>query len=97
GGAGVALTAGGLGAMVYGLVESVPVAGAIGIALLIAFLIVEARSSAPMLPLSLFRSRAFSGANLLTLFLYTGLSGLMFFLPLNLIQVQGYSTTAAGA
>src|SRR6185503_16677224 len=48
-------------------------------------------------PLSLFRSRNFSGVNLLTLFLYSALTGLMFFLPLNLIQVQGYSPTAAGA
>jgi len=45
----------------------------------------------------LFRSRNFAGANLLTLFLYTSLSGALFFLPLNLIQVQGYSATAAGA
>ena len=50
-----------------------------------------------MLPLTLFRSRNFSGANLLTLFLYTALSGTLFFFPLNLIQVQGYSPTAAGA
>lgn len=50
-----------------------------------------------MLPLRLFRSRNFSGANLLTLFLYTALSGSLFFLPLNLIQVQGYTATAAGA
>jgi MFS family permease len=51
----------------------------------------------PMLPLKLFRSTNFSGANLLTLFLYTALSGALFFLPLNLIQVQGYTATAAGA
>jgi MFS family permease len=50
-----------------------------------------------MLPLKLFHSRNFSGANLLTLFLYTALSGALFFMPLNLIQVQGYSATAAGA
>ena len=50
-----------------------------------------------MLPLKLFKSTNFSGANLLTLFLYTALSGALFFLPLNLIQVQGYSATAAGA
>ena len=48
-----------------------------------------------MLPLDLFRSRNFSGANLMTLFLYTALGGEMFFFPLNLIQVQGYSATAA--
>jgi predicted MFS family arabinose efflux permease len=50
-----------------------------------------------MMPLKLFRSRNFLGANLLTLFLYAALGGGLFFLPLNLIQVQGYSTTAAGA
>jgi MFS family permease len=50
-----------------------------------------------MLPLKLFQSRNFLGANLLTLFLYAALSGALFFFPLNLIQVQGYSATAAGA
>ena len=50
-----------------------------------------------MMPLALFRSRTFSGANLLTLFLYAALSGMMFFLPFNLIQVQGYSPTGAAA
>jgi MFS family permease len=50
-----------------------------------------------MVPLNLFRSRNFSGANLLTLFLYAALSGMLFFFPLNLIQVQGYTATAAGA
>jgi predicted MFS family arabinose efflux permease len=50
-----------------------------------------------MLPLALFRSRSFSGANLLTLLLYAALMGVLFFFPLNLIQVQGYSATAAGA
>jgi hypothetical protein len=55
------------------------------------------RSSSPMLPLSLFRSRSFSGANLLTLFLYSALSGMLFFFPLDLIQVQGYTPTQAGA
>jgi predicted MFS family arabinose efflux permease len=50
-----------------------------------------------MLPLALFRSRNFCGANLLTFFLYSALGGGMFFFPLNLIQVQGYSATGAGA
>ena len=50
-----------------------------------------------MLPLTLFRSRNFGGANLLTLFLYAALSGVLFFLPLNLIQIQGYKPTQAGA
>ena len=62
-----------------------------------AFVLVEARIKNPMMPLALFRSRNFTGANLLTLFLYAALAGTLFFLPLNLIQVQGYSPTAAGA
>jgi predicted MFS family arabinose efflux permease len=61
------------------------------------FLFHETRAKNPMLPLSLFRSRNFSGANLLTFLLYGALGGTLFFLPLNLIQVQGYSATAAGA
>jgi len=50
-----------------------------------------------MLPLALFRSRIFTGTNLLTFLLYAALGGTLFFLPLNLIQVQHYSATAAGA
>ena len=65
--------------------------------MLSAFLYWEARSSSPIVPLRLFRSRNFSGANLLTLFLYSALSGVLFFFPLDLIQVQGYSATGAGA
>jgi EmrB/QacA subfamily drug resistance transporter len=68
-----------------------------GAAALILFVVVESRSAAPILPLELFRIRNFTGANLLTLFLYSALGGVMFFLPLNLIQVQMYSATAAGA
>ena len=61
------------------------------------FLWVEARQADPMMPPALFRVRAFSGANLLTLFLYFALGGVLFFLPFNLIQVQGYTATEAGA
>jgi EmrB/QacA subfamily drug resistance transporter len=93
---GAVLTTIGLGGIVYAFIESAPVAGAVGIVALIAFFWVEARSEAPMLPLALFRSRNFSGANLLTLFLYAALSGVLFFFPLNLIQVQGYTATQAG-
>jgi len=50
-----------------------------------------------MVPLKLFRSRTFSGANLLTLFLYSALGIFFFVFPMNLIQVQHYSATAAGA
>jgi EmrB/QacA subfamily drug resistance transporter len=85
------------GGIVLGLIESRPAALWIGVAALIALLHCEARSSSPMVPLGLFRSRNFSGANLLTLFLYLAISGMLFFFPLDLIQVQGYSPTEAGA
>ena len=87
----------GFGGIVLGLIESMPAAGAIGAVGLIALLYWEAHSSSPMVPLGLFRSRNFSGANLLTLFLYSALNGMLFFFPLDLIQVQGYSPTEAGA
>jgi EmrB/QacA subfamily drug resistance transporter len=94
---GTLLTAIGLGGVVYAFLQSAPIAGVIGVISLSAFLLVESRSPAPMLPLALFRSRNFSGTNLLTLFLYAALSGMFFFFPLNLIQVQGYTATQAGA
>ena len=65
--------------------------------LLITLLLIEEKVSQPMLPLVLFRARIFTGANLLTFLLYAALGGTLFFLPLNLIQVQHYSATAAGA
>jgi EmrB/QacA subfamily drug resistance transporter len=70
------------------------VVGALALAL---FLYVEARIASPMLPLRLFRERHFAGANLLTALLYAALGGSLFFLPLSLIQVQGYGATVAGA
>ncbi|HTL79379.1 MAG TPA: MFS transporter [Candidatus Babeliales bacterium] len=103
---GAILAALGLGALVYGLIESsqvgfndrsVIMALAAGAIVLILFVFVESRLSHPMLPLTLFRSRTFAGTNLLTFLLYAALGGTLFFLPLNLIQVQHYSPTAAGA
>lgn len=67
-----------------------------GLLALVAFVIVEARSPHPMVPLWLFRSRTFSGTNGLTLFLYAALSAVPFFFILNLQKVQGYEETAAG-
>lgn len=104
--AGALLATLGLGGVVYALIAA-PDSGwhdprvwgsALGgAAALVLFVLVEARSRAPMVPLDLFRSRTFSGANLLTLFLYAALGGVLFFLPFDLIRVQGYSATAAGA
>jgi len=103
---GAILAALGLGALVYGLIESsqvgfndrsVIMALAAGIVALILFLFIESRLSHSMLPLTLFRSPTFAGTNLLTFLLYAALGGTLFFLPLNLIQVQRYSPTSAGA
>jgi EmrB/QacA subfamily drug resistance transporter len=100
----------GLGAITFGLVESsvlglgaplVVVSIAVGVVLLAVFVVYERRlerlGHAPMVPLSIFRSRTFTGANLLTLTLYGALGGALYFLPFNLQQVQGYSPAEAGA
>lgn len=103
---GAFLVTGGLGGLVFGLIESSSlgwknplVVGSLAgaCAFLPAFIVLEARSASPMVPLALFRNRNFSGANLLTLFLYAALGVFFFLFPLNLIQVQQYSATAAGA
>ena len=95
-----------LGLLVFGLIESttrgwshpaVFGTGLTGLVFLAVFVLWEGHTRAPMMPLALFRSSNFSGANAVTLFLYTALGGALFFLPFNLIQVQGYSPTAAGA
>jgi EmrB/QacA subfamily drug resistance transporter len=104
--AGSVLATVGLGGLVGGFVESVNlgwksplVLGSliVGVGCLAAFLLVEAKSVSPMLPLTLFESCNFDGANLLTLCLYAAIGIFFFVFPLNLIQVQGYSTTATGA
>jgi EmrB/QacA subfamily drug resistance transporter len=96
----------GLGGLVFSLIESAPLGWSnplvfapliIGAACLLIFSFVEARVAAPMVPLELFQSRPFSGANLLTLFLYAAIGIFFFLFPLDLIQVQGYSATATGA
>lgn len=103
---GALLVAVGLGGLVYGLIESVRLGWShplvlwsliVGAVCLVAFVFVEATAASPMVPLKLFASRSFSGANLLTLLLYAA-TGIFFFLfSLNLVQVQGYSATATGA
>ena len=96
----------GLGLLIYGLIEAgilgfgappVWATLAAGAAALAGFVAVQARSAAPMMPLDLFRSRSFGGANLVTFLLYAAFSGALFFLPFNLVQVHGYSSAAAGA
>jgi len=104
--AGAALAVLGLGGVVFALLEwprldadRVLVRAAMlgGVASLAALVVVERSVPGPMLPIGLFRSRTFSLANLLTLFLYGALATVFWLVPLNLIQVQHYSTTAAGA
>lgn len=95
-----------LGSLAFGLI-SAPVSGwtdstvvialSAGLLLLGLFIWEEARSPAPILPLGLFRSRAFTAVNLLTLLLYGALGGALFFLPFALIQVEGFSAVLAGA
>ena len=67
-----------------------------GILFLAAFILIEFKSKHPMMPLQLFANATFSGANLLTFFLYGGLGAGMLFLSLNMVQVQGYSQLQSG-
>jgi len=103
---GAVLATSGLSAVTFALIQSSDlgwrhpavfgslIAGALLLAL---FVRAEATSAEPMMPLTLFSSRIFSGINLLTLLLYGALAGAFFFIPFNLIRVQGYSATLAGA
>ncbi|WP_176057235.1 MFS transporter [Paraburkholderia sp. BCC1876] len=68
-----------------------------GLLVMGAFIALEARTPNPMMPLDVFRSRDFVGANLVTLLVYFGLGGALFFLPFTLIRAYGYSATQAGA
>jgi EmrB/QacA subfamily drug resistance transporter len=96
----------GLGGAVAGFLESVNLSWRsplvlgcviVGFACLTAFVVVEDRITFPMVPPGLFKASGFAGANLLTLFLYAAIGIFFFLFPLNLIQVQGYSSTATGA
>jgi len=103
-GAGLAIV--GLAGVTFALIEApergatdpiVLIAALTGIAALIGFVLVEARSRMPMLPLAIFRSRQFTGANLVTLAVYGALGATFFLLVVFLQQGLGYSPIAAGA
>ncbi|QYG95469.1 MFS transporter [Iamia sp. SCSIO 61187] len=94
---GAALGALGLAASTYGLIQEDVVVGLVGLAVLATFVVVEARTAHPMLPLGIFRSRQFSGANAVTFAVYAALSAVLFLLSLVLQQALGYSPLAAGA
>ncbi len=105
-GRGAALATLGLAGVVFAFIQApsrgwlaadVAASLVVGVVSLAAFVCVEGRAAAPMVPPGLFANRDFSGANLLTLLLYAALGGGLYFLPLNLIQVQGYGAAAAGA
>ncbi|HSC45484.1 MAG TPA: DHA2 family efflux MFS transporter permease subunit [Candidatus Acidoferrum sp.] len=103
---GALLATGSLAALVTGLIESSQlgwrsplVYGGLtaGAVLLILFVRVESRRASPMVSFQLFRSRAFLGANLVTLLLYAAISVFFFLFPVSLMQVYGYTATAVGA
>jgi EmrB/QacA subfamily drug resistance transporter len=102
---GGALITAGLIGLTYGLIEGpsagwtspAPLAALVGGVLLIAaFIAWERRAAAPMLPLSLFRSTQFNAANIVTFAVYGALGGALFLLPIQLIQVSGYTALEAG-
>ena len=86
---GLTMAAEGVSALVLGLCAA-------GVAVLAGFIWQQRGASEPMMPLGLFRSRPFSGANALTFLLYAGLTGALFLMPMTLIDAHGYSATRAG-
>ncbi|NMM87904.1 MFS transporter [Rhodococcus sp. SRB_17] len=86
----------GLGALTYGLIEMNLLAGVVGGLALCLFVVVERRSPSALVPPSLFHSRMFVAANLVTLAVYAALGGVFFLLVLQLQLVAGYSPVAAG-
>ena len=104
--AGSVLTIAALVGISYGLIQgssgdwtSPSVLGALvigGVALL-AFIAVELRVRAPIVPLDIFKSKQFSATNAVTLLIYGMLGGIFFLMPIELQQVSHYSPTAAGA
>jgi EmrB/QacA subfamily drug resistance transporter len=102
---GAALAAAGLGGVVYALTDGpalgwtsprILLAGAVGVAALVAFVLWERRSRHPMLPLDIFASRQFTAANLVTFVVYGALGGSLFLMPIQLQRVVGFSPLAAG-
>jgi EmrB/QacA subfamily drug resistance transporter len=95
----------GLAGVVYALIEGpagastgvVLAAAVVGVAALIAFVVVEARQEHPMVPLTLFKSRQFSGANLVTVAVYAALGITTFLVVVDLQENLGYSALEAGA
>jgi EmrB/QacA subfamily drug resistance transporter len=96
----------GLAGVIYALTEAgskgwtapaVVITGVVGVIALAAFIVVEARSPHPMLPLDIFKSRQFTAANLVTFVVYGALGGALFLLPLQLQRAAGFSPLQAGS
>ncbi|MEJ7582658.1 MAG: DHA2 family efflux MFS transporter permease subunit, partial [Acidimicrobiales bacterium] len=94
----------GLAGLAYALIEGTGgvgpldvIAGGLGVACIAAFALIERRSPQPMLPLDVFSSRQFTGANLTTLAVYAGLGSATFLLVLQLQLGLGYSAVEAGS
>ena len=96
----------GLFALTYGLIEansygwaSGRILGvfALGVAALVAFVLLERGQRVPMLDLGLFRDGTFVGANLVLLLVALAMFGVFFFLSLYMQNVLGYSAVGAGA
>jgi EmrB/QacA subfamily drug resistance transporter len=94
---GAAAASAGLAGITYALIEGVPLVGILGVAALGAFVVLERTRPEPMLPLDMFGSSQFTGANLTTLAVYAGLGGALFLLVIHLQQSMGYSALEAGA
>jgi EmrB/QacA subfamily drug resistance transporter len=102
---GSALLTVGLAGVVYALIEGpghdwsgrAVALGVIGVVALAAFLMVEARKANPMVPLDIFRSQQFSGANAVTFAVYAALGTVTFLLVVHLQTDLGYSALEAGA
>ncbi|MEU7763744.1 MFS transporter [Nocardia sp. NPDC049190] len=85
-----------LGALTFGLIDTMPLLVVSGILLLAVFVVIEMRSAHPLVPPSLFGSRVFTAANLVTFAVYAALGGVFFFLVLQLQLVAGYTPLMSG-
>ncbi|MDX6717039.1 MAG: hypothetical protein QOH30_3597 [Baekduia sp.] len=71
--------------------------GAAAVALLVAFGAVQNRRAAPLVRLSIFRTRTLSTANVVTLLLLSGMNAFFYFGSLYFQQVKGYNALESGA
>ena len=103
---GAALVTVGLAGIVYALIEgpahggltpTLAASAIVGLLALVAFPFVEARIGHPLVPLTIFRSNQFVGANLTTLAVYAAFGGALFIVALELQGQLGYSALEAGA